>query len=235
MKILLTGGSGCLGTELLKINNEIICPTHEEMDVYNVEQVEDYIQKHCPDIVVHAAAMKNNCDIFPIKAICTNIIGTANIAMVCGELKIRMVYISTDYVYGKGDGLFKETDPIFPFNFYADTKFGGECSVKAVPNHLIIRTSFGPDVFPYKQAFIDKWVSKDYVDVIAPLIYEASLSSLRGILNLGTERKTTFDYATRRNKDIEGIEIKDGGFPTPYDTSLSLEKWKNYKLNNKQK
>ena len=231
MKILLTGGSGLLGRELLKLNPDIICPVHKEMDIYSWIDVKDCIEKHSPDIIIHAAAMTDNrlVEKFPTEAICTNIIGTANIAMACLELNIRMVYISTDYVYQGDRGNYKETDPLMPFNFYSWTKLGGECSVKAVPNHLIIRTSFGANEFPYKQAFVDKWVSKDSVEVIAPMIYEASLSPLTGVLNLGTERKTIYDYAVKRNKDVIPVKIEDSNSFTPYDTSLNLQKWQDYK------
>lgn len=231
MKILITGGSGLLGKELTKINSEIIHPTHSEMNICKQENIESYIKSSSPDIIIHAAALINSklIEENPIEAIQTNIIGTANIAMVCVKYGIRMVYISTDYIY-KGDvGNYKEDDAVFPFNLYAWTKLGGECSTKAVANHLIIRTSFGGNDFPYKYAFVDKWVSKDSIDIIAPLIYEATMSPLTGILNIGTERKTSYDYASKRNANIEAIKIEDTCFIVPYDTSLNLEKWNNYK------
>jgi len=233
MKILLTGFTGCLGTELIKINPYLICLTKKECDVVKYSDISKAISTHNPDIVIHAAAITDNriVEKCPIEAVQTNIIGTANIAMECIQRGIRLVYISTDYIY-KGDrGNYQETDDILPFNLYSWTKLGGECSVKAVTNHLIIRTSFGKSAFDYKEAFIDKWTSKDYVDKIAPMIYEAAISPLTGVLNLGTERKTLYEHASKKSNVIP-VKIEDTSFVTPYDTSLNLQKWIEYKTSN---
>lgn len=233
MKIILFGGSGILGTELQKISTEIICPPRKEIDITNYDKMYEYITIHNPDLIINASAETDNRKIekFPSTAIYTNIIGSANVSMICHELGIRLVYISTDYCY-KGDrGNYKETDEILPFNLYAWTKLGGECSTVAVKNHLIIRTSFGKNIFDYKEAFIDKWVSKDYVDIIAPMIYEAALSPLTGIVNIGTERKTIYQYAQTRNENVIPVKIEDRNFITPYDNSFNLQKWMNYKSN----
>lgn len=234
MKVILLGGSGLLGTHLRLINTEMICPSSTVADINDTYNIAEYIAKINPDIVINAAAIIDNRVIekTPQKAIKTNILGAANVAMACIENNIRYVYISTDYIYRGDNGNYKETDPIYPFNFYAWTKLGGECSARGVANHLIIRTSFGSDKFSYKQAFIDKWSSKDYVDQIAPLIYEAALSPLTGVLNLGTERKTLHDYASRRNQDVMPVKLSETNFFTPYDTSLNLQKWMDYKADN---
>lgn len=230
MRILLFGGSGALGSELRKLNSDIITPTSKQVNIVNAEEVRNYIEILWPDIIINAAAIIDNRQIEkdPQGAINTNIIGAANIARVCGDHKIRLVYISTDYIY-KGDrGNYKETDEILPFNLYSWTKLGGECSTKCVDNHLIIRTSFGK-TFNYRQAFTDKWASKDYVDVIAPMILEASTSPLTGVLNLGTERKSLYDFAKERSDNVKPVRLEDTSFSTPYDTSMNLQKWMNFK------
>ncbi len=232
MKILLLGGAGILGTELQKLDSNLICPSHKELDINNIQKLHEELFLTSPDIVIHAVALTDNrvVEKNPIEAIQTNIIGTCNVAMACCEFGIRLVYISTDYVYADYDrGNFSEGDCVSPFNFYAKTKLAGEIAVSAVNNHLIIRTSFGKNEFDYPEAFVDKWTSKDYVDVIAPLILEAALSPLTGILNLGTERKTLYDYATRRNPNVKSVKLEDTNFFTPKDTSLNLQKWIDYK------
>lgn len=227
MRILLFGGSGTLGSELMKINPKIIAPTRDECNIAYFEQVVEQIIKHNPDIIINAAAITDNRNIEsdPYLSIDVNIIGAANIARACEDFNPRLVYISTDYIY-KGDrGNFKETDEILPFNLYAWTKLGGECSTRCVKNHLIIRTSFGKNKFDYPEAFSDKYTSKDYVDVIAPMIYEAAISSITGVLNIGTERKTIHAHASERNESVKKIKIEDSPFNTPKDTSLNLQKW----------
>jgi len=234
MKIIVFGGNGTLGKELQKINPALICPTSEEVNIHDEFRINHFIETHHPDIVINAAAIIDNrvLENQPAKSIQTNIIGAANIANVCIEHNIRLVYISTDYIY-KGDrGNYLESDEILPFNFYAWTKLGGECSAHGVKNYLIIRCSFGKSDFSYPQAFIDKWSSKDYVDIIAPMIYEATVSPLTGVLNIGTDRKTLFNYAKQRNENVKGVKLADTNFFTPYDTSLNLQRWFNYKASN---
>jgi 2-polyprenyl-3-methyl-5-hydroxy-6-metoxy-1,4-benzoquinol methylase len=231
MKIILFGGSGCLGVELKKLNHEIICPSSEEVDINNLDETLHYVNFLKPDIIINAAAITDNRAVekMAINAIETNIIGAANLSIICLYNNIRLVYISTDYIY-KGDrGNYKETDEIQPFNLYSWTKLGGECSTVAVKNHLIIRTSFGKNNFEYNEAFTDKWTSKDYVDNISPLIYEAALSPLTGVLNLGTERKTLYSHAVERNETVKPVKLEDTNYFTPYDTSLNLQRWINYK------
>lgn len=227
-KILLLGGSGLLGTELRKLNFNIISPGHKDLDINSFSG--GTIAHINPDIIINAAAVKDNRTIEqnPFDAVHTNIIGSAMIAMACYQLGIRYVYLSTDYIY-KGDrGNYKETDEILPFNLYSWTKLGGECSARAVKNHLIIRTSFGPRKFEHNQAFMDKWTSKDYVEVIAPMILEAATSPLTGVLNLGTERKTLYDHASKLGQ-IKGVRLADSSYTSPYDTSFNLQKWQDYK------
>lgn len=230
MKIVVFGGSGLLGSALRSLDSELITPSQGQVDIRDINSVTTYLKSQRPDIVLHAAGCNQTTAIEaqPADAIHTNITGTANIALACLELNIRLVYLSTDYIY-KGDrGNYRETDEILPFNKFAWTKLGGEASVACVPNHLIIRTSFGPSVFPFPQAFTDKWVSKDYVDVLAPMILKATKSPLLGVLNLGTERKPVFDWAARRNPDIKGMRRDQSAHQTPYDTSFNLQKWIEY-------
>ncbi len=222
-----------LGTELRKLDPDIIAPSSDECDIVLWRHVIDCYEKHLPDVIINVAAIKDNRKIEqnPSEAIRVNIQGAANLANLCFEKNIRYIYISTDYVY-KGDrGNYKETDEILPFNLYSWTKLGGECSARAVKNHLIIRTSFGANQFEYKEAFCDKWVSKEYVDKIAPMVLEAALSPLTGVLNLGTERKTIYQYASQRSQ-VKAVKLSDTSHLTPYDNSFNLQKWQDYKSSN---
>lgn len=219
MKIVVLGGTGLLGKELHKLDSNLICSGHE-VNIFKYKEVYDYLNFIKPDIVVNAAAITNSIEVAqnPIPAIEVNIIGAANVAKYCQQYNKRLVYISTDYVY-LGTGNHTEIDPLYPNNEYAWTKLGGECSVKLIPNHLIIRTSFGASKFPYSQAWTNQIVSKDYVDVIAPMILKATKSNITGILNIGTNPKTMFEYASKRN-DV--LPIKK---PTTNNFSLNTNKY----------
>lgn len=218
MDIVLFGGSGTLGSELKKLNKNILCPTHKDVDIEDYETLSIYLRQCDPDIVINCAAKIDNREIQnnPIEALQTNIIGAANLAAICLHQKIRLVYISSDYVYSGEKGNYKENDPLLPVNLYAWTKLGGECSARCVPNYLIIRTSFGQSRFNHQVAWSNQYTSKDYVDVIAPMIYKAAISNYHGVMNIGTERKSMHQYAVKRNPDIEAIHsfVKDYSLDT---------------------
>lgn len=200
MKIAVLGGTGLLGKELSKLDTNLIC-SGQDVNISKYKEVYDYLNFIKPDIVVNAAAVTNSIEVAqnPIPAIEVNIIGAANVAKYCQQYNKRLVYISTDYVY-PGTGDHTEKDSLYPNNEYAWTKLGGECSTRLVNNHLIIRTSFGPLKFPYKKAFENLWVSKDYVNIIAPKILKVIKSDATGILNIGSERKNMYIYASEYNK-----------------------------------
>ena len=187
VRILLTGGSGLLGTELGKSGASLVSPSRDKLDITDAEGVARYVAKLAPDIILHAAAVTNNRDIEadPSDALDVNVVGTVNLVQACLGTRIRLVYVSTDYVYRGDRGNYRESDDVFPGNLYAWTKLAGEAAVRAVPNHLIIRTSFGANQFDYPAAFTDKWSCKEYVDVIAPEILAAALSPLTGLVNVG--------------------------------------------------
>ena len=224
MKTIVLGGTGLLGSELKKLDRDLVCLGKKDCDISNIYHLSDLFTIKEFDTVILAAAELTKAPIFEL--ITTNIISSSNVAKACLLAKKRLVYISSDYVYPGTSGNYKETDPILPVNNYAWSKLGGECAVRMVENHLIIRTSFGASEFPHDTAYNNLWTSKDYVDVIAPMILEASKSDLTGIINIGTEKKSMLDYARRRNPDITGKPLTDNS--SPKDSSLNLSKWKSF-------
>ena len=202
MRVLMLGGTGLLGSEFKKISNFIL--SGSEIDITNQNELFSKLNVIQPDIILLAAAKTNSVDIDknPLSAIETNIIGPANVTKYCMINNIRLVYISTDYVYDSTGMEHKEDEPLNPFNYYAWSKLGGECSVRGYNNSLIIRTSFGSNEYPYEFAYSDRFVSKDYVDVIAPMIKDLVLSNETGIINVGTKDKNLFEYAQERNPNV---------------------------------
>lgn len=69
--------------------------------------------------------------------------GTENIAKVCQQLDIPLMYFSTDYVFdGLGEEPWHEYDERKPLNVYGQTKYEGELAVEKLPKHFIIRISW---------------------------------------------------------------------------------------------
>lgn len=220
MKILMTGGSGLLGSEIRKIDAALITPLQEEMDITDLQQVRTMLQRERPDCVLHLAAATKppEHNEHPEKGIAANIIGTANVAMVCQELGIRLVYTSTDYIYA-GPGPHREDEPVKPPYNFGWSKLGGEASVAVVKNSLILRLSFGPIPFPWDKVYEGQWNSKLYVDEMAPLVLASAKSAAIGIMNIGGPRTSLEAYARRTKSDIQTIPKPDW---VPADTSLDL-------------
>jgi len=229
LRYIFTGGSGLLGSEFRKIRPDINYPSSKEFNVTNYEQMKKYVESNSCDLIIHAAAFTSPplVDKDPSKAIEVNIIGTSNVVKLCTEFAIRLIYISTDYVFKGDKGNYKETDPVYPVNKYAWSKLGGECAVRMYDKSLIIRTTFGPNVFPYQKAFVDQWTSRESVSVIAKKIAALLDKNITGTIHISGKRKTVYEYAKSLDaaKNIGELSINDVNFAVPKDTSLSCEKY----------
>lgn len=150
MKILVTGATGQLGTDVIKeLESRCISCKGVDMadfDICSAEQVRGYITAYAPDAVIHCAAYTAVDRAENERGICmrVNAGGTENIARVCGEIGAGIVYISTDYVFGdNGDGLLETDFPAAPLNVYGESKLGGENAVRQYTDkHFIVRTSW---------------------------------------------------------------------------------------------
>ena len=89
------------------------------------------------------------------KSIDLNIIGTCNIVKAASRHKIKIIYLSTSYVYEGTKGNYSENDPVKPWNNYSRSKLGGECAVSMYKNSLIIRLCMTEKPFVHNYAFKD--------------------------------------------------------------------------------
>jgi len=229
-RLLFTGGSGLLGRAFHRLVPEGMYPSSTEFDVSNSDQIAVWTRHRQIDIIVHAAAFTSppKIDHEPARALEVNIIGTASIVRLAMSLNARLVYISTDYVFRGDRGQYHEDDELYPVNRYAWSKLGGECAVRLYENALIIRTSFGPDEFPYPKAFTDQWTSRQSVSAAARDILRAVRSGLTGVLHVGGPRRSVFEYAKSLDgtRDVGGLSIKDVTFAVPVDTSLDSARFR---------
>ena len=137
MRILVTGVKGQLGydvvNELKKRGHTPIGVDVEEMDITDASAVEKEIKKEPLDAVIHCAAYTAVDAAEDNRELCmrVNAEGTRNIARVCRELDLKMVYISTDYVFdGEGERPWEPDDPREPLNDYGESKYQGELAVE---------------------------------------------------------------------------------------------------------
>ena len=151
MRALVTGVKGQLGhdvmNELAKRGYEGVGVDVEEMDITDAAAVDRVIKESKVDSVVHCAAWTAVDAAEDNVEICrkVNALGTENIAKVCKELDIPMIYFSTDYVFdGQGTRPWEPDDPVVePLNVYGLTKFEGEQAVeKYLDKYYIVRIAW---------------------------------------------------------------------------------------------
>ncbi len=150
MKILVTGVKGQLGydvvKELEKRGMEAIGVDIEEMDITDEASVNQVIREANPDAVIHCAAYtavdaaEENVDVCRK----VNADGPKNIAKVCKDLDIKMIYISTDYVFdGQGTRPWEPDDVCGPVSVYGQTKYEGELAVReTLDKYFIVRIAW---------------------------------------------------------------------------------------------
>lgn len=234
MSIVLTGGSGRLGQEL---RQGLSCqvPSSKELDISEQASVFDYFLTHKPSLVVHCAAYTNVSGAESERTKCwqTNVLGTENLVRAANETNAFFIHISTDYVFWGDKGMYKEDDTPGPVrNYYALTKLVAESVARQAHKHLIIRTSFRPREWPYPSAFADVYTSQDYVDVLTPDILLAIKHHKEipfDTLHIATERKSVYDLAIRRKKDVQKGSKASAGVDLPDDISLDTSRWQNLK------
>lgn len=218
--IYLTGGSGLLGSELQKYLN-CFSPSHQEQDILYAPRV-----PRETSMIVHCAAYTDVEKAEQENGLCyaVNVEGTVNLA----RLNIPMVYISTEYVFDGKKGNYSETDETNPVNFYAKTKLWGEYASRDTQS-LRLRVLFKPSPWKYPKAFVDQWTSGDYVEAIAPIIAKVILEypERHDVLNIGTGKKSIYTLA-RETREVEEICRSDVGVNLPRDTSLNLDKLKEF-------
>lgn len=150
MKILVTGIKGQLGhdvvNELTGRGIEAVGVDIDEMDITDASSVDKVIKEASPDAVIHCAAYTAVDAAEENQELCrrVNVDGPRNIAKVCKELDIKMVQISTDYVFaGEGDNFWKPEDEGRPQSVYGQTKYEGELVVKELlDKYFIVRIAW---------------------------------------------------------------------------------------------
>jgi dTDP-4-dehydrorhamnose reductase len=162
MTILITGAHGQLGNELQKILEEatsergklplfyarsrIIAVDVDELDITCSDAVNSFFTQHKPNLVFNCAAMTNvdGCEGNEDAAYLVNAVGPKNLALACERHGVRLMHISTDYVFdGLGTRPYVETDKPRPNTAYGRSKLAGEQFVLAsCRNSCVCRTAW---------------------------------------------------------------------------------------------
>ena len=223
-KIVITGGDGRFAQILKKDNNKlnILYPGKKELNILDINSINKYLKKNKPKYLIHAAALSRPMSVHDkkiSKSIDLNIIGTANIVKACSNLKVKLIYFSTGYVYEGKTGNYKEKDPVLPVNNYAWSKLGGECAVAMYKNSLILRITMCEKPFLHEYAFHDINANfmfhEDVVKIIPKILNKT------GILNIGGKIQSIYSFAKKTNKYVKK---KSGKKLFPKNVSMNVDR-----------
>ncbi len=231
MRILVTGVKGQLGhdvvNELAKRGHTPIGVDVEEMDITDASAVEKEMKKEPLDAVIHCAAYTAVDAAEDNREICmrVNAEGTRNIARVCRELDLKMVYISTDYVFGgQGEQFWKPEDACDPQSVYGRTKYEGELAVRnTLDKYFIVRIAwvFGVNGKNFVKTMLnlsknnktvrvvnDQFGSPTYTFDLAKLLADMVMTDKYGIYHATNEGICSwYDFACAIFKEA-GIEME---------------------------
>lgn len=263
MKILVTGANGQLGydvvQELIRRHHHVVPTDSKTMNITDMSLVRSIIMTHQPDAVIHCAAYTavDKAEEYPEVCFDINVNGTESIAKTCHDLDIKMIYISTDYVFnGTGEEFYQENSTPNPINQYGLTKYKGELAViRWVPKHFIVRVSwvFGTHGTNFVKTMIRLGNEFGKVRVVKDQIgsptFTVDLARLLADMieteHFGTYHATNqglcswYEFANEIFKkvkmDVEVIPVDSSAFPTkarrPLNSRLGQDKLDHYGFN----
>ena len=243
MKVLVTGSKGQLGSAVVRevasrgcycipsyfSNTEsqkesLLLMPYVKLDITDAQSVRYVMKKFAPDVVIHCAAWTDveGAEKFEnvenVKSV--NVRGTENIVTAARLINAKLIYISTDYVFGGGgEEPWKPDDKNFdPLNFYGQTKLEGELIVSNIlEKYFIVRTEwlFGQNGNNFVKKMIAKGSVCNTVKVVSDQIgtptYTEDLAKL--LVDMSYSEKYGYYHATN-----------EGGYVSWYDFCLEIYK-----------
>lgn len=235
--VLITGILGQLGFDLAKELDkrgvEYVAPSLEELELTTEAGSKNFILEKKPDIIAHCAAYTavDKAESEAELAITINGMGTRWVAEAAREVGAKMIYISTDYVFG-GDGKipYEVNDEKKPVNVYGRSKLLGEDAVNAiVEKHFIVRTSwvFGINGHNFIKTMLKLAEMKDKINVVndqigsptytvdlAKLLADMMATEKYGIYHATNEGFCSWAEFTREIFKQAGLTVEVDGIPT---------------------
>ncbi len=229
-KVLVTGSSGRFGKVLKRFNKKnFIFTDKKKLNILSKKSIKRNINKFKPKTIIHLAGLSRPMNLHEkniSKSIDLNIIGTCNLVNEASKFGIKLIYLSTSYVYPGKKGNYKEEDALRPWNNYSWSKLGGECAVQMYKNSLIIRLCMTEKPFIHNKAYANVKSNFIYQEDAAKIILK--LLNKKGTINVGGPAQTIYNFAKKENKKIKKVFSK-GEFPKRTDMNLNkLNKIINY-------
>lgn len=223
-KLLVIGG-GLLGREIafasrddfetaLTYNSHQVCLKDCQTFRMDITQNVDLIKSLSPDYIILTAALTDvdHCETDREGAWRVNALGPGRVAAAAKEISAKLIYVSTDYVFDGERGMYKESDPVSPINYYGESKLAGEALVQQnCPNCAIARTSVLYGWNPIRHNFVtwtmermkkgieikivmDQYNSPTFASNLADMIL--GIMDCEGIFHTcGSERISRYDFS----------------------------------------
>jgi dTDP-4-dehydrorhamnose reductase len=233
MKILVLG-DGKLGSEIIKQSGwNYISRKKDGFNITEPHKYGDYFLKTVQnkkikkyDVVVNCIANTDTYSEDKKAMFETNFEAVADLSDFCHAFNIKLVHISTDYVYAGSVNKAAEEDRAVPSeNWYTYYKLLADEYVSFTnDNALMCRCSFKSRPFEFKYAWVDQMGNFDYIDVIANLIIKLINKEAKGIYNVGTNLKTIYDLAKQTNSEIKPSRKPE---QAPANISMNIDKLNN--------
>lgn len=242
-KIFIPGGKGMLGCAIneffLKNKLEFKIADLPEFDVRDENLMRNEIIKYKPTHILNLSAYTkvDKAEEEREKAFLVNEKGVENLCKIARKLKIKLIHISTDYVFnGEKYGEWVEEDEPSPINTYGLSKLKGEEAVKKLDDFLIIRTSwlFGKGGQNFVKTIALKLKKKEdlkivmdqkgcptYTKVLADAILFLIKKNAKGIYHFCQPPPTTwYDFALKikeilKVEDVNIFPISSNEYKTP--------------------
>jgi len=239
MKIIITGSNGQLGSELKDIllkdsSKECFFLDRKQLPLDQPILIQDILDIYQPDVIIHAGAY-TAVDLAESESDLADIVNhqsTEEIAQYCKINDVKLIAISTDYVFdGNSDRALREDAEVDPVNVYGLTKLKGEQAIQRwLPDGIIIRTSWVYSTYGknFVKTMIKLMTDRDEISVINDQIgsptYAHDLAKaisviidsewFGGIYHYSNEGEISwYDFALAI-RELKGLECKVNAIPT---------------------
>ena len=232
--ILVTGGNGQLGSELKEItpnftDYNFLFTDVSDLDITAHDEVRAFIERNNINIIINCAAYTavDKAESEPKLSDAINNLAVANFAQIANEKNIKLIHISTDYVFdGTNHKPYVETDTPNPKSVYGQTKLDGELAMRKINpiNSIIIRTSWVYSKFGnnFVKTMLRLAETKSEISVVADQI-----GSPTSAADLAKAILTILPMV--HNKTVEIFHYSNEGLCSWYDFAKEIFRIKNIK------
>ena len=226
-KILITGSAGQLGGELRRIcintkYNQFVFCDKSTLDMTDYEKVEDFVVANDIEVIVNCAAYTNvdSAEDMLEEAELLNYGAVQNLASISLKHNIKIIHISTDYVFGGDQSRpYTEDSCVNPLNVYGRSKYRGEKSLMDInSDNIVIRTSWFYSEFGnnFVKTIIRLANERESINVVTDQIGSPTYASDLAELIL-------FILESRKYKDMSGVyHYSNEGVASWYDFAIAI-------------